>query len=100
MAKSYDYKLAVWLRLEVSCTAPELLVELQEYLEAEYQIIKLEIVEESESDARANASNLLQLVGSGQRIPEKLRVQGRVFAFASDAVLAWMPLEQIQRHLA
>ena len=45
MARMYDYVLAVWLRLEVSCAVPELLVELREYLEAEYVIIKLTVVE-------------------------------------------------------
>ena len=50
MAKTHDYALTVWLRLELSCAAPELLVELQEYLEAEYQILKLEVVEDAKSD--------------------------------------------------
>ncbi len=45
VARMYDYVLAVWLRLEVSCAVPELLVELREYLEAEYVIIKLTVVE-------------------------------------------------------
>ncbi len=50
VAKSYDYVLAVWLRLGYSRTPPELLVELREYLETEYQVIKIEIVEESENE--------------------------------------------------
>lgn len=63
MAKVYDYVLAVWLRLEVSCAAPDLLVELREYLEAEYQVIKLEVVEEPESDVEGEltVSSQLQL---------------------------------------
>ena len=50
MAKWYDYVLAVWLRLEIASDTLELQDELREYLEAEYQIIKLEIIEESEED--------------------------------------------------
>jgi ABC-type phosphate/phosphonate transport system substrate-binding protein len=43
---------------------------------------------------RANASNLIQIHGAGQRFREELRVQGRGFAFAGDAVFPRMPLEQ------
>ena len=61
MAKTYDYALTVWLRLELSCAAPELLVELQEYLEAEYQIRKLEVFEDAESDVEGELTVSLQL---------------------------------------
>src|SRR5207244_460956 len=55
------YVLAVWLRLAVSCAAPQLLIELQEYLEAEYHIIRLELVEESDPDAEDELTVSLQL---------------------------------------
>jgi hypothetical protein len=61
VAKSYDYVLAVWLRLTVSRAAPEFLEELREYLEAEYQIIKLEVVDESESGGEGELTFSLQL---------------------------------------
>ena len=61
MATVYDYVLAVWLRLDVSCATPGLALELREYLDAEYQIIKLEVVEEPESDAKGEVTVSLQL---------------------------------------
>jgi hypothetical protein len=61
VAKFYDYVLAVWLRLAVSRAAPEFLEELREYLEAEYQIIKLEVVEESEPGGEGERAISLQL---------------------------------------
>jgi cell fate (sporulation/competence/biofilm development) regulator YlbF (YheA/YmcA/DUF963 family) len=61
VAKFYDYVLAVWLRLAASRAAPELLEELREYLEAEYQIIKLEVVEESEPGGDGELAISLQI---------------------------------------
>lgn len=61
MAKSYDYVLAVWLRFAVPHATPDFLEELQEYLEAEYRIIKLEVVEESEADVDGEITVSLQL---------------------------------------
>lgn len=61
MAKFYDYVLAVWLRLGAPRAAPDDREELREYLEAEYQIIKLEVVEESESDVEGEITVSLQL---------------------------------------
>ncbi len=61
MARVYDYVLAVWLRLEMPDDAPELLMELREYIEAEYQITKLEVVEEPESDMEGDHTFALQL---------------------------------------
>jgi cysteine desulfurase len=42
---------------------------------------------------RANASNLVHLVGSREGFRQKLGVQGRRLPFASDALFAWMLLE-------
>ncbi len=50
MARSYDYVLAVWLRLEIMADTPELTEELREYLEAEYQVVNLEVIEEAENN--------------------------------------------------
>ena len=50
MATSYDYILAIWLRLETRCPETQLVEELRTYLEAEYQVSKLETVDESEDD--------------------------------------------------
>ena len=50
MAKAYDYVLAVWLKLEVMADTPELKEELREYLEAEYKVVKLEVIEEEEDN--------------------------------------------------
>jgi hypothetical protein len=61
MAKLYDYVLAVWLRLAASCAAPEFLEELREYLEVEYQIIKIEVVEESEPSEEGELAISLQM---------------------------------------
>jgi hypothetical protein len=51
------------MRLAVPRAAPDFLEELQEYLETEYQVIKLEIVEEAESDVEGEltVSSQLQL---------------------------------------
>ena len=48
MGKSYDYVLAVWLALDVESDTTAFQDELREYLEEEYQIVKLEIIEQSE----------------------------------------------------
>ena len=85
MARWYFYVLAVWLRLDVSSAAPELLVELREYLEAldftgdvhpdlprllaelreyledEYQVEKLEGIEEPEAGTENEVTVSLQL---------------------------------------
>ena len=61
MVTVYDYVLAVWLRLEASGTAPELLEGLREYLEHEYQVNKLELVEE-ESEVEGEITVSLQLL--------------------------------------
>jgi hypothetical protein len=61
MPKFYNYALAVWIRLETSCGAPDLLAELQEYLESKYQIIKIEIVDESDSHTEGEHSVSLKL---------------------------------------
>jgi hypothetical protein len=61
VTKSYDYILAVWLCFAVSRAPAEFLEELREYLEAEYQIIKLEIVEESESDRKDELTVSMQV---------------------------------------
>lgn len=61
MAKWYDYVLAVWLRLDIASDPQELQEELREYLEAEYQIIKLDIIQESEDDAEGEITISLQL---------------------------------------
>ncbi len=57
MSKSYDYALVVWLRLEAPCTAPEL----REYLEAEYQVLEVKAIEESESDDEDGLEFSIQL---------------------------------------
>jgi hypothetical protein len=49
---------------------------------------------------RASASNFRYLVGSSQGFREKGGVQGRALAFAGDALLVRMLLEQVQRQLA
>lgn len=61
MAKSYDYVLAVWLRLQVTGDARALQDEMREYLESEYQINKLEVVEESDCEAEDEVTVSLQL---------------------------------------
>jgi len=61
MSKCYDYVLAVWLRIEVDTKTPELADEIREHLEAEYQIIKLEPIEEFDSDAESEITISLQL---------------------------------------
>ena len=61
MAKYYDYVMAIWLKLETTTGGAELLEELREYLEAEHQIIKLEVVEESECDVKDEITFSLQL---------------------------------------
>ncbi len=61
MAKYYDYIMAIWLRLESTTGATELLEELREYLEAEYQIIKIEVHEESERNIEEEIMFSLQL---------------------------------------
>ena len=57
----YDFVLAVWLKLEAATAEAELVAELQEHLEAEYSIIKLEIVEDAEPDAECERTVSLQL---------------------------------------
>ncbi len=66
MAKYYDFVIAAWLRFAGSRPAQELLEELREYLEAEYQIIKLEAVEESESGEVSEPEFSLQPAGHFQ----------------------------------
>jgi hypothetical protein len=61
VTKAYDYVLAVWMRLAVPHAAPDILEELREYLEAEYQVIKLEVVEEPESDVEGELTVSLRL---------------------------------------
>jgi hypothetical protein len=61
MAKLYDYVLAVWLRLEKASETPELQDELREYLEAEFQINRLALIEESEDDTNNEMTISLQL---------------------------------------
>ena len=61
MAKCYDYVMAVWLEIETTTPAPNLQDELREYLEAEYQIKSLEIIEESEEDTEDEITISLQL---------------------------------------
>jgi hypothetical protein len=61
VAKSYDYVLAVWLRIAVSRPAMGLLEEFREYLEAEYQIIKLEVVDEPEYGGEGELTFSLQM---------------------------------------
>lgn len=61
MATCFDYVMAVWLRLETTTAEAELLEELREYLEAEYQIIKLDAVDEPESDVEGEITVSLQL---------------------------------------
>ena len=61
VVKVYEYVLAVWLRLEASGTAPQLLEGLREYLEDEYQVNKLEMVEEEEAEGEITISLRLQL---------------------------------------
>lgn len=58
---SYDYVLAVWLRLPVARAAPDFLEQLREYLEAEYQLIKLKVVDDSESGGEGEQTFSLQL---------------------------------------
>lgn len=61
MAIHYVYVLAVWLRLELGIAEAELLAELREYLEAEYCVFKLEVVEDSESNKEGERTLSLQL---------------------------------------
>jgi len=50
MAQSYEYILAIWLRIEATCAPEELEKDLREYLEAKYFVKKLEAVDESDDD--------------------------------------------------
>ena len=49
---------------------------------------------------RAGASNFRQFACSGEGVREERGVQGRALAFAGDALLARISLEQVQRELA
>lgn len=61
MATHYVYVLAVWLRLKTDFAETEWLAELQQYLEDEYCVTKLEVVEDSESDREDERTLSLQL---------------------------------------
>ena len=50
MAILFDYQLAVWLRLEMPDATPASVEELTEYLQREYGVVKLKVIEESAPD--------------------------------------------------
>jgi hypothetical protein len=63
VAKLFDYVLAVWLRLEVSGSSHELLAEIKENLEQDYQIIEFSGIEnpECKEDGQLTVSLRLQV---------------------------------------
>ena len=61
MATQYVYVLAVWLRLKIDVAEQEWLADLQEYLEAEYCVTKLDAVDDSESESEGERTLSLQL---------------------------------------
>lgn len=61
MATHYVHVLAVWVRLETTVSKAKLSAGLQRHLEADYSIIKLEIVEDTAPQAIGTRTISLQL---------------------------------------
>jgi hypothetical protein len=52
MTMQYDYLMAVWLHVELPDVSPEFEDELRDYLEAEFQVNKLDLIEDEEATER------------------------------------------------
>src|SRR5262249_19569899 len=88
-AQDYDlytaHRFGIW-RVDLATGWVQQMVDFTQYLQPNEGIHALVY--------RANASNLVQLGDAGERFREKIGVQSRQLAFAGDAVLTRMLLEQ------
>lgn len=61
MAMHYDYLMEVWLHLELPDVTPEFEDELRDYLEAEFQVSELKIIEDEEASEKGEVEVSLRI---------------------------------------